>query len=199
METLARMSDARLIPMLSPKKPEQALPLLAALCSGGIFAAQFSMEVPFTPDAIRSGARLFPGFILGAGDITRPEQAKAAIQCGARYLTSPGYSPALGAICREHEVLYLPQCMTPSELLSARMDGLSAVGLFAPHLWSPDTVDALLSAFSGLSAVACKIPHTQAEALLTHPGMIAATVTGLPCDTPEELAAFCSRLAVLNH
>lgn len=195
METLSRLTEIRLIPLLRPARVEQTLPLLAALCSGGIYAAEFSMSVPFTPDAIRSGSRLFPDLVLGAGDVTHMEDAGIAIRSGARYISSPGYSPKLAALCREHEVLYLPQCTCPSELLSAQLDGLSAAGLFAPHLWGSDAmIDQLTSAFSGLTAIACRVHHSDAEHLLSLPEIAACTITDLPCATPEELAAACQAL-----
>lgn len=197
METLARISETRLVPLLSPKKPELALPLLAALCSGGISAAEFSMEVPFTPDALRSGSRLFPDLILGAGGITSVPDARVALDSGARYLTTPGYSPAIAKLCREQGALYLPQCMTPSELLAASQDGLSAVGLFAPHLWKNDAlVDELTAAFSKLTVIACRVPFEDAERLLALPKISACTLTGLSSDSPESLATACQALTL---
>ncbi|MBQ8288782.1 MAG: hypothetical protein IJX76_08465 [Clostridia bacterium] len=198
METLARITETRLIPHLHPKKPEQTLPLLAALCSGGIYAAEFSMEVPFTPDAIKSGSRLFPDLVLGAGSVIRIEDAHAAIQCGARYITSPGYSPMIANLCRDHETLYLPQCTTPTELLTAKLDGLSAAGLFAPHLWGSDAlVTELAGSFPGLTAIACRVPYADAGRLLSLTGIAACTLTGLPCDFPEDLAVACQSLTAM--
>ncbi|MBQ8382995.1 MAG: hypothetical protein IJX47_07320 [Clostridia bacterium] len=197
METLSRITETRLIPLLRPHKPDQTLPLLAALCSGGIFAAEFSMEIPFTPDAIKNGSRLFPDLVLGAGDIICVEDARTAIRSGARYVTSPGHSKAIADLCREHETLYLPQCTSPSELLTAKSDGLPAAGLFAPHLWGSEALVAeLTAAFPGLSAIVCRIPYTDAWRLLSLPGIAACTLTGLPCDSPEELAAACRKLTV---
>ncbi|MGM9648037.1 MAG: hypothetical protein ACI3YH_07905 [Eubacteriales bacterium] len=195
METLARITETKLIPLLHPKKPDQTLPLLAALCSGGIFAAEFSMAVPFAPDALKSGSRLFPDLVLGVGGITHLADAETAIRCGARYLTSPGYSKKLSDLCHEHEVLYLPQCTTPTELLTAKMEELPAVGLFAPHLWGNGQLAAeLTAAFPRLAAVACRIPYTDAERMLALPNVVACTLTGLPDDTPEGLAAACRAL-----
>lgn len=195
METFHRIAESRLIPKLTPKRPEETLPLLAALCSGGIYAAEFSMAVPFTPDAIRSGSRLFPDLVLGAGDVTKLSDASAAIQSGARYLTSPGYSDQIAHLCREHGVLYVPQCTSPSELLAASLYGLSVAGLFAPHLWGSEAlVCQTVAAFGSAQFIACGIPHTDAKRILSMPRIAACTVTGLPCDTPDALADICRTL-----
>lgn len=196
METLSRLTEAKLIPLLRPVKPALSLPLLAALCSGGIGAAEFSMHVPHSPEAIRSGSRLFPDLVLGAGDVTDVTTAQIAIQSGAHYLSSPGYSPAIATLCRQQEILYLPQCLSPSELLEAKLDQQSACGLFAPHLWGNDCLVAeLVSAFPGLSTVACRVPYTDVQRMLLLPGIVACTVTDLPVDSPQELAAVCEALS----
>ena len=195
METLTRITETRLIPLLSPQKPELVLPLLAALCSGGLSCAEFSMTVPFTPNALRNGSRLFPDLILGAGGITTLAEAKLALQSGARYLTTVGFSRDIAQLCREHGVLYIPQCATPSELLAAAQIGLSAAGLFVPHLWASDEMlHELTCAFPKLTLLACRIPHSEAAHLLSIPRVSACTLTGLNTESPETLADHCRGL-----
>jgi 2-dehydro-3-deoxyphosphogluconate aldolase/(4S)-4-hydroxy-2-oxoglutarate aldolase len=197
METLERITHAGLIPLLSPKKPELALPLLAALCSGGISAAEFSMEIPFTPDALRNGSRLFPDLLLGAGGISTIADARLALDSGARYLTTSGYSSAIAALCKDRDALYLPQCTTPSELLSASLDGLSVVGLFAPHLWASEAlVNELINAFPKLKIIACRVPCKAAPELLSHPRISTCTLIGLGSDSPDQLASVCRQLTL---
>ena len=201
MEILSRIIEARLIPLLSPKKPEQTLPLLAALCSGGIGAAEFSMEAPFIPEALRNGSRLFPDLILGAGGIYSSADAQTAIACGAHYITTAGYSSVISSVCQEHGTLYIPQCTTPTELLAAAQAGHSAVGLFAPHLWaSEEMIDALTEAFPQLTAIACRVPQEKIGSLLSRHSIGACTFSGANTDTPESLAAECLALtAKMRH
>ncbi len=197
METLERITNAHLIPLLTPKKTELALPLLAALCSGGISAAEFSMEIPFTPDALRSGSRLFPDLLLGAGGITTIADARLALDSGARYITTPGYSSAISALCKEQDALYLPQCMSPSELIAASQDGIAVAGLFAPHLWASDAlVNELISAFPKLKIIACRVPCEAAPQLLSNSRISACTLTGLSSDSPDQLASACRQLTL---
>ena len=200
MQTLERITHAGLIPLLSPKKPELALPLLAALCSGGISAAEFSMEIPFTPDALRSGSRLFPDLLLGAGGITTIADARLALDSGARYITTPGYSSAIAALCQEQDALYLPQCTNPSELLSASLDNLSVIGLFAPHLWTSDAmINELINAFPKLKVIACRVPYDAAPKLLSNPRITTCTLTGFSSDSPDQLASACRQLTLATE
>ena len=197
METLARLTETRLVPLLNPKKPESILPLLAALCSGGLSCAEFSMTVPFTPDALRNGSRLFPDLILGAGGITTLSEAQIAIDNGARYLTTPGFSLAIAELCQGQGVLYIPQCTTLSELLSAAQKGLSAAGVFAPHLWASDELlGELTEAFPKLTLFACRVPHTEIKRFLALSRIGACTLTGLSTESPEALADSCRQLSM---
>lgn len=195
METLARITESRLVPLLSPKKPEMVLPLLAALCSGGLSCAEFSMSVPFTPDALRNGSRLFPDLILGAGGITTLSEAQTAVHSGARYLTTVGFSSSIAELCQGQGVLYIPQCTTPSELLAVAQSGLSAAGLFAPHLWASDEIlHELINAFPKITLLACRVPCSAANRFLAFSHMGACTLTGLSSDSPEALADSCRKL-----
>lgn len=195
METLARIIESGLIVKLRPAPNQPILPNLAALCSGGVCAAEFPIENPFTVDAIKSGSRLFPDLILGAGNILHPSDGIKAISSGARFLTSTGYSLELSALCKEHEVLYLPQCMTPSELLAAQQDGLVAVSLFSPHLWgSAELVDALIAAFPKLTFLASNLPADRIPSIRTQNRISACSVVGLEPLSPEALAAQCRQI-----
>lgn len=195
METLAKIIESRLIVKLRPTPSRPILPLLAALCSGGVYAAEFPMDNPLSADAIRSGRKLFPDLVLGAGNVLSVSDGEIAISAGARYLTSPGYSASISKLCREYDVLYLPQCTTLTELLAVNEDKLSAVFLFAPHLWNaPALVDAIMAAFPQTTFLAYDLSLHSASILHSHSGFSAAALCGWESSTPESLVKHCYEL-----
>lgn len=197
METLAKIMESGLIIQLRPAHNRPILPSLAALCSGGVCAAEFPIENPLSLESIQSGSRLFPDLILGVGNIQHPSDGKRSIAAGARFLTSPGYSREIAALCKEQEVLYLPQCMTPSELLAVEQDGLPAVSLFSPHLWgSTELVSALIAAFPHLTVIAANIPADAVLSMCSQTKIAACSVTLLENLPPEALADQCR--SILN-
>lgn len=198
METLAQLTDPGIIPHLRPTASRPILPLLAALCSGGGNAAAFSIGNPLSIEALQNGSRLFPDLLLGISGIVHLADAQNAIRCGARFLSSVGFSQELASLCIEQDILYLPQCMTPTELLSVERAGLPAAGLFAPHLWGNDALlSSFASAFPKLKLIACGVPAERAVAIRSLHGVVACSVTGLENASPESLADEC-RTLILN-
>ncbi|XLT27652.1 hypothetical protein HN873_058944, partial [Arachis hypogaea] len=60
-----------------------------------------------------------PTMALGVGTILRIENAKAAINAGAKFLMSPAIVKDVMYYIQNGEVLYIPGTMTPTEILSA--------------------------------------------------------------------------------
>jgi 2-dehydro-3-deoxyphosphogluconate aldolase/(4S)-4-hydroxy-2-oxoglutarate aldolase len=56
--------------------------------------------------------------------------ARAARGAGARFIVSPGYTPAIGAACRELGIALLPGVSTASEVMLANDDGFDFLKLF---------------------------------------------------------------------
>ena len=195
METLAKIIESGLVVKLRPSLNRPIPPFLAALCSAGICAAEFPIDNPLTVEALKIGSKLFPDLILGAGGVLTVSDCRKAITAGARYITSPGFSPEIARQCREHEIVYLPACMTPSELLAVTQAELSSAFLFAPHVWgSPQLIDALISAFPKLTFLASDIPVSAVQSIRTLPKLAAVSLCGLENSTPEALVSQCYQL-----
>jgi 2-dehydro-3-deoxyphosphogluconate aldolase/(4S)-4-hydroxy-2-oxoglutarate aldolase len=79
---------------------------------------------------VKESYNQFPGLILGLGTILDPKTAGKAIQNGADFLVSPGYTKELSRFSSNENVLWIPGCMTPTELLQAQDDGLNLIKLF---------------------------------------------------------------------
>ena len=195
METLAKIIESGLIVKLRPSHNRPIPPYLAALCSAGICAAEFPIDNPITVEALKIGCKLFPDLILGVGNVLSVSDCQKAIAAGARYITSTGYSPEIAHLCRGHEILYLPACMTPSELLAVTQNELPAAFLFCPHLWgSPKLIDALFSAFPKLTFLASDVPGSAVQAMKAHSQFSALSLCGLENSTPESLVSQCYQL-----
>ena len=74
--------------------------------------------------------RQFPDLILGLGTVMDTKTAGKGIQNGADFLVSPGYTRELSKFADDENKLWIPGCITPTELFSAQDDGLQLVKLF---------------------------------------------------------------------
>ena len=129
MESLDLIKQSRLIAVIDmlDRGREDLLPMLGALLSGGIVVVELDFADQFTPELMRAAAVTFPDMQIGAGGLYRADDVASAIASGARFVSSFGDSPEAAAICREHEMLYIPGCVTPTEITAALSDGADLI------------------------------------------------------------------------
>jgi 2-dehydro-3-deoxyphosphogluconate aldolase / (4S)-4-hydroxy-2-oxoglutarate aldolase len=138
---------ARLLPVVVLEDASSAEPLAAALTAGGLR----SVEVTFRTDAAAEAIRIMaenPELLVGAGTVLTPAQVDAAVEAGAKFVVSPGFSPAVVARCQEAGVPVYPGAATATEIQMALDAGLSIVKFFpAEQLGGAKMIKALAAPF----------------------------------------------------
>jgi 2-dehydro-3-deoxyphosphogluconate aldolase/(4S)-4-hydroxy-2-oxoglutarate aldolase len=107
-----------------------AVPLARALVAGGLPAIELTLRTPAALDAIRAIADEVPEILVGAGTIVTPGQAKQAYDAGARFLVSPGSTPALLGAMADTGLPFLPGTATVSEVLAVLEAGFTEMKFF---------------------------------------------------------------------
>ena len=128
--TLAVLRRAPVIPVLTVRDIKDALAQARALIAGGLTVLEITLRTPAAMGAVSALAKTFPDACIGAGTIVEAEQIEAAANAGARFLVSPGVSPALAKAAAEAPVPFLPGVATPSEAMALRDLGFRALKLF---------------------------------------------------------------------
>jgi 2-dehydro-3-deoxyphosphogluconate aldolase / (4S)-4-hydroxy-2-oxoglutarate aldolase len=118
------------MPVVVVDRVEDAVPLARALVAGGLPAIELTLRTPVALDAIRAIADAVPEILLGAGTVTTPGQAKEAADAGARFLVSPGATPALLSGMLDTGLPFLPGTATVSEVLAVLEAGVSEMKFF---------------------------------------------------------------------
>ena len=119
-----------IIPVLTIERETDAVPLVRALCDGGLPVVEITLRTPAALRALAAVAEALPQVIVGAGTVQRPADVVAACAAGARFLVSPGMTAELAAAALATDLPYLPGVATPSEIMAARDLGISLVKLF---------------------------------------------------------------------
>ncbi len=127
---IATMKLAPVIPVLTVRDVADGVAQARALVAGGLPAIEVTLRTPAALEAIAEIARSVPGAHVGAGTIVDPAQIQAAVDAGARFLVSPGTSPALAAAAAQAPIPFLPGVATPSEAMTLRALGFRAMKLF---------------------------------------------------------------------
>jgi 2-dehydro-3-deoxyphosphogluconate aldolase/(4S)-4-hydroxy-2-oxoglutarate aldolase len=143
------------IPVLVIDRTEDAVPLARALVEGGLKVLEITLRTPNALEVIAAIAAEVPDAVLAAGTITTPAQWEASARAGAKFVVSPGLTPALIEAAADASVPLLPGVATASELMIA-MDGGFECFKFFPAQQAGGT--AMLKALGGPFADALFCP-----------------------------------------
>jgi 2-dehydro-3-deoxyphosphogluconate aldolase/(4S)-4-hydroxy-2-oxoglutarate aldolase len=122
-------AELRLVPVVVLERAEHASALGAALMAGGLPCAEITFRTEAAEEAIRILSR-DRDMLVGAGTVLHPEQVDHAVEAGARFIVSPGFSPAVVGRCRERGVVVYPGVATPTEIQMAFEGGVTVVKFF---------------------------------------------------------------------
>ncbi|WP_169950458.1 bifunctional 4-hydroxy-2-oxoglutarate aldolase/2-dehydro-3-deoxy-phosphogluconate aldolase [Microbispora sp. H11081] len=110
--------------------------LAAALAAEGVRCVEFTFTIPGVLDVIASAASA-EGAVVGAGTVLTADDARAAIDAGARFIVSPGLALDVVEPCHTAGVPFFLGALTPTEVMTAVRAGSAAVKLFPGGLGGP--------------------------------------------------------------
>jgi 2-dehydro-3-deoxyphosphogluconate aldolase/(4S)-4-hydroxy-2-oxoglutarate aldolase len=126
---LVAIATNRLLPVIALADAAAARPLGEALLAGGLPCAEVTFRTDAAAEAIAAMAKL-DEMVVGAGTVLTAEQVDRAVDAGARFVVSPGFSPVVVRRCRQRGVPVYPGVMTPTEIQMALDEGLATVKFF---------------------------------------------------------------------
>lgn len=90
------------------------------------------------------------GLQLGAGTIKNKIDATEFVNEGADFIVSPGIIEEVGSIAHKNDLLWIPGCMTATEIIRAEDAGAELVKLFPGSLLGPPYITAVKEIFPDL-------------------------------------------------
>lgn len=135
MTVLERLARSIVVPVVVLDKAEDAIPTAKAMAAGGVDTMEITFRTACAPEAIKAVAENCPDVLVGAGTIVNLEQAKLAVQMGAKFIVSPGFSDEVVGWCVENNIPVAPGCVTPTEIMSALKYGLKMVKFFPANVY----------------------------------------------------------------
>jgi 2-dehydro-3-deoxyphosphogluconate aldolase / (4S)-4-hydroxy-2-oxoglutarate aldolase len=175
-DVLAALARHRVIPVLTVDEVRHARPVIDALTAGGLPCAEVTFRTAAAVEVLRemtgAGAE---AALVGAGSVLRPEQVDLAVSAGARFIVSPGFSPAVVQACSEQGVPVIPGVATATEISAALEAGVATVKLFpAEQLGGIAMIDMLHGPFPDVRFMPTGgIGPEQLPAYLAHPAVVA--------------------------
>ncbi len=129
MDLLAELSARRALCIIrAPEIPDPA-GLARTLVEAGMPIVEFALTTPDAPRLIEVASEV-DGMVLGAGTVMTAQDARDAVNAGARFLLTPGLRPAVAEEAARQGVPVVLGAMTPTEVANAVDLGATAVKVF---------------------------------------------------------------------
>lgn len=146
-----KMHEVGIVPVVVIENVEDATPLAKALLDGGVCFMEITLRTECALEAIAKVAAEVPDMIVGAGTVLNKEQAQKAVDAGAKFIVSPGFSEDIVKWCLDSGISCCPGCVTPSEIMKALELGLKMVKFFPANVYGGiKALKALAAPFGGV-------------------------------------------------
>jgi 2-dehydro-3-deoxyphosphogluconate aldolase / (4S)-4-hydroxy-2-oxoglutarate aldolase len=124
------LRTAPVIPVITIDSEADALPLAEALVAGGLPVLEITLRTPQALDAITAIRMAVPNAIVGAGTVINRATYMQALDAGASFIVSPGFTPELLTCAKSSAVPFLPGVNTPSEIMQLLSHSITAMKFF---------------------------------------------------------------------
>ncbi|WP_202820899.1 bifunctional 4-hydroxy-2-oxoglutarate aldolase/2-dehydro-3-deoxy-phosphogluconate aldolase [Rhizorhabdus dicambivorans] len=139
------MTLAPVIPVLVIHDVAHARPIAEALVEGGLPALEVTLRTPCALDVIREMVKV-EGAVVGAGTVLNPDDVRASVDAGARFLVSPGLTDPLANAAIASQLPFLPGTANAGDIMRGLDMGLTHFKFF------PATANGGIPALKALAA-----------------------------------------------
>ena len=101
-----------ILPVAIVEDETKAVQLGQALCEGGLRTIEVTFRTSAAAHVIERIAASSLDMLIGAGTVLTIDQARTAIEAGARFIVSPGFNPKVVEYCIANSVPVIPGVMT---------------------------------------------------------------------------------------
>jgi 2-dehydro-3-deoxyphosphogluconate aldolase/(4S)-4-hydroxy-2-oxoglutarate aldolase len=125
----SQIGALRIVPVIALESAIDASPLAQALVAGGLPIAEVTFRTAAAAESITVMAQR-GDLLVGAGTVLNVDTVKRAVDCGGKFIVSPGFNPKVVSYCVAHEIPITPGTATPSDIEAALDHGLTTVKFF---------------------------------------------------------------------
>lgn len=152
-DILTTLTQQGLLPLYYLDSKEESAAVLRALYQAGIRIVEYTNRGKAALENFRDLSTLaaieMPGLHLGIGTIKTESEAKDFIAAGAGFVVSPVIDTAVAAVVHDADLLWVPGCMTPTEIQLARQHQAGLIKLFPANVLGTGFMSAIKELFPG--------------------------------------------------
>lgn len=137
------LAQERASAILRTPDSDKVAPAMQAAIDGGFRICEYTLTIPNVFEHIETLAKR-DDIWVGAGTVLSVEDARRAVESGARFLVSPVIDPEVIEEAERLGVDCIPGCHTPTEMWHAHQAGAALVKLFPAPGIGPAYIKAVL-------------------------------------------------------
>ncbi|WP_409416536.1 bifunctional 4-hydroxy-2-oxoglutarate aldolase/2-dehydro-3-deoxy-phosphogluconate aldolase [Flavobacterium sp. PS2] len=153
-KVIQQIIHSGLLPLYYHESKDLSISILKALYQSGIRIVEYTnrgKNALTNFEALRTiASQEMPDLLLGIGTIKTAEAAKEFIDLGADFIVSPIVSAEVAKIVLEHNLAWIPGCLTPTEIHQAQVYGARLVKIFPGNLVGASYVQSIKDIFPDL-------------------------------------------------
>jgi 2-dehydro-3-deoxyphosphogluconate aldolase/(4S)-4-hydroxy-2-oxoglutarate aldolase len=153
-ELLKLIPEQGILPLYFYKDTEVSIEVLKSLYTAGIRAVEYTNRGEAALQNFKKMRKVcdeeLKGMYLGIGTIKNSLMAQTFIDAGTDFIICPGLVEEVGHVADNNKMLWVPGCMTPSEIIRAENLGVKMVKLFPGNILGPQFMSAIKSLFPDL-------------------------------------------------
>ena len=151
---LALIPQQGILPLYFYKDTQVSIDLLKALYNAGIRSVEYTNRGEAAVANFKAMRKVcdeeLKDMYLGVGTIKNADAAKTFIDAGCDYIISPGLVESVAKVADENNMLWVPGCMTPTEVIAAENLGAKMIKLFPGNIIGMAFMQAIKELFPGL-------------------------------------------------
>jgi 2-dehydro-3-deoxyphosphogluconate aldolase / (4S)-4-hydroxy-2-oxoglutarate aldolase len=153
-DLLKLIPEQGVLPLYFYKDAEVSLQVLRALNNAGIRAVEYTNRGEAAFQNFKKMRELcdkeLKEMYLGIGTIKNGQMAQMFIDAGADFIICPGLVEDVAKTADKNNMLWVPGCMTPTEIIRAETLGAKMIKLFPGNILGPKFMSAIKSLFPDL-------------------------------------------------
>jgi len=154
-EVCACIRKIGILPAIRVHAAEDALFVAREMLEYGIPVVELTTTIPDAARVIAELSKTNPHLMVGAGTVLDIETAKACVDAGAVFVTSPGLDPKIVDFTVKHGLCAIPGALTPTEIMMAQNAGADMIKVFpCAQVGGPAYIRAMRAPFPHVPIVA---------------------------------------------
>ncbi len=153
-DLLKLIPEQGVLPLYFYKDTEVSIEILRALHNAGIRAVEYTNRGEAALQNFKKMREVcsneLKGMYLGIGTIKNDQMAQTFIDAGADYIICPGLIEEVAEVADKNNMLWVPGCMTPSEIIRAENLGAKMIKLFPGNILGAAFMSAIKELFRDL-------------------------------------------------